>query len=146
MIAVSTCYALEIQPTVADKEHAERRERAFEDWIPVAESQGRFDHLVEENRMLPIFSERKDGKVRDIYVKKPDGISFWTWSSMDEAELLKKHKLYVYEGYTLISLSEHEGPTDAPRYWATWVNLGNERDVMRQMKRYGLSQAVIDAD
>ena len=65
---------------------------------------------------------------------------------MDEDELLKKHKLYLGEGYVLLSLTKHNGHSDEHRYWATWVNHGNERDILRLMKRYGLTQAEIKAN
>lgn len=135
--------AVEILPTITDPELADRREKAFEDWIPVAESQARFDQLVKKEHQFPILSERKDGKVRDIYLDKPDGFSFWSWASMDEQELLAKERTYSQEGYVLVSLVPHAGPTGETRYWGTWVNAGSLRDVQRQLRRFGLSQARI---
>ncbi len=137
------CFGAELTLTEASEDLKERRERASEDWIPIAECQSQFDELVKEERMLPIYTEQLDGKSRSLYIDKPDGISFWTQFSMSKDYLLKYHKQRTSEGYVLITLLEHEAP-DGKRYWATWVNEKTERKIMRQMKRYGLSQATIN--
>jgi hypothetical protein len=141
LAATTSCFAADITQSQLDESKSERREKAFEDWIPVGESQIRFDELNEDGE-FPIYSERKGGKVRDIFIDKPDGLYYWTWASMPKEELLKKHKQYTQEGLILVALSEH----DNGYFWATWVNESNERKVLRQLKRFGITQASIEID
>ena len=136
------CFGLELELTQANEKYETRRNRACEDWIPVAECQAQFDELVKEEGMFPIYTEQVDGKSRTLYIDKPDGFSFWTQFSLSEEALLQYHKQRVDEGYVLITLLERGGPNEK-RYWATWVNEGREKKVMRQMKRFGLSQGSI---
>ena len=139
------CFAAEIQVSKLDESKSERREKAFEDWIPVAEMQVQFETLNAEGR-FPVYSEREGGKVREIFVEKPEGLAYWAWGSMDEKELLKKHKTYMGEGFVLVSLGLRPESDGELKYWGIWVNESLERKVMRDLKRLGISQASIELD
>ena len=132
--------AAEIIISELDAKKEERRDRAFENWIPVAEGQRQFDELNKEGR-FPIFSERNGGKLREIFVDKPDGLAYWTWGSMTDDELIRKHQKYTSEGFVLLTIALQDG-----KYWATWINPSNERKIVRHLKRYGISQATINTD
>ena len=140
-----TCFAADIKPSILDGEKEERRDKAYEPWIPFAEHQARFDDF-NSNGMFPVYSERKEGKIRTIYIDMPDGLTFCSWASMSRAELLKKHKQYTQEGFVLLSLSTHPDYDGSEGYWATWVNESRERKLISQLRRLGISQATIQFD
>ncbi|CAA6696606.1 MULTISPECIES: hypothetical protein [unclassified Lentimonas] len=142
----SSCFAVEIKLSETDEAKADRREKAFEDWIPMAENQVQFDQLVDEENKFPIFSIREYPKIRSIFIDRPKGANFWTFASMTENELLEKEKKHTNEGYVLIALTSHKNQSDEIRYWATWVNQSREREVMRELRRLGITQAEIETD
>ena len=105
----SSCFAAEIKLSEADEAKADRREKAFEDWIPMAENQAQFDQLTKEDNKFPIFSEREYPKIRSLFIEKIPGLAFWTWASMDESALLEQHQVCLNEGYVLVALNTHTG-------------------------------------
>jgi hypothetical protein len=137
----SVAQPLELNTSVLAPEKASAREAKFAPRVSVAESQKQFDAYTAKG-YLPIYSERIDGKIRDIYIEKPEGCSFWTFAGMDGATLLKRHEKHRKEGFVLVSCIAAE--TDfGKEYWATWVNKDSEKDIMKEMRRFGISQASI---
>jgi hypothetical protein len=141
----SSCYAAEIQISQLDETKADRRDKAFENWIPIAEMQVQFETLTSEGR-FPVYSERDKGKVREIFIDQPTGLTFWAWTNMSEKDLLAKQEKYAEEGFVVLSLGLLPKKNDVLRYWGIWVSESLERKVMRKLKRLGISQASIDRD
>jgi hypothetical protein len=141
----STCFAAEIKISELDETKSERREKAFENWIPIAEMQVQFETLTSEGR-FPIYSERDGGKVREIFIDQPTGLIFWAWTGMSEKELLTKEEKYSDEGFVILSLGLLPEEGKEPRYWGIWVNESLERKVIRDLRRLGISQASIEID
>ena len=135
----SVCTAVEITPSELAPKREDRREKAFEDWVSIDESGLRFNELNHEGK-FPIYSERKDGKVRDLFIDKPDGLVYWTWGPLNKESLLGKHRQYTREGFVLVSLVDNY----AGGYWATWVNEDESRTVLSQLRRFGISQGSIE--
>ncbi|MDQ8209538.1 hypothetical protein QEH52_18580 [Coraliomargarita sp. SDUM461003] len=146
LVIISTsCFAAEIKVSELDEAKSERREKAFENWIPIAEMQVQFEALTSEGR-FPVYSERDGGKVREIFIDQPTGLTFWAWTGMSEKELLTKHEKYLGEGFVILSLGLLPEEGKVPRYWGIWVNESLERKVMRDLKHLGISQASIEID
>ncbi|WPJ96056.1 hypothetical protein SH580_21815 [Coraliomargarita algicola] len=145
LAAMTSCFAADITLSQLDESKAERREKAFENWIPVAESQVQFEALNAEGR-FPIYSEREGGKIREIFIDKPKGLAYGAWGSMNETELLKKHAQYHEEGYVILSLRLRPEGDGEMKYWGVWINESLERKVTRDLKRLGISQASIEID
>lgn len=145
LAATTSCFAAEITLSELDENKIDRREKAFEGWIPVAEMQVQFETLNAEGR-FPVYSEREGGKVREIFIEKPEGLAYWAWGSVDEKELLKKHEQYSGEGFVILSLGLRPEADGELKYWGIWVNESLERKVMRELKRLGISQASIEIE
>lgn len=129
----------------AEKPKAELRERAFTPWIPLAESQARFDLMTSPPKdMIPIYNERRGGEVRDIYIKKPDGCSFWTFAGMDVSVFSKRNEKHGKEGFVLVSCSGFANQLGATEYWATWVDKKSEKAICAQLKKLGIGQATAE--
>ena len=128
-----------------EKSKAESRERAFSPWIPLAESQARFDLMTSAPKdMIPIYNERRGGEVRDIYSKKPDGCSFWTFAGMSKSVLAQRNEKHGAEGFVLVSCSAFTNQLGATEYWATWVDKNSEKTIRAQMRKLGIGQATTE--
>ena len=101
-----------------------------------------FDYLVKLKGMIPIYREQTDDQRRTLFVERPEGSAFWTKDSLTKSELQELHTKLKLDGYVLVSLAEFEY-NGIPRYWGTWVSADSEKDLVRELKRYGLSQASI---
>lgn len=134
--------ATEITLSQLDGNKESARERAFTEWLSPLASQARFNELTSANK-FPIYSERSEVGVRDLYVEKPKYCSFWTLGSMEREEFLKRNQNFTEEGYTLLSSSVFTGKEEKELYWATWIDASFLDEVMHSMKKHGISQAVI---
>ncbi|MCU0792677.1 MAG: hypothetical protein MUE42_07465 [Opitutaceae bacterium] len=141
LCGLSMAHALELTLSVLSPEKADIREAAFSPRVRVAEEQQQFDSYTAKD-LLPLYSERLDGKIRALYVEKPKGCAFWTFAGMDGTILLKRHEKHRKEGFVLVSCVAVK--TDlGQEYWATWVSEDSEKAILREMRRFGISQAAI---
>lgn len=134
-------WALELTPSALAPERAAAREATFTPWVRVAEEQQQFD-LYTAKGLLPLYSERAEGKIRALYIQKPNGCSFWTFAGMDGATFLKRHEKHKKEGFALISCVMTTSPLGS-EYWATWVNENSVDEIKRELRKFGVSQASI---
>ena len=137
------CYGLDIIPSSLDLDKENKRERVFEKWIPASEGQKEFDEMVREKAKFPIYHERQEGKQRDIYINMFDDMSFYTFGSMTEQDLLEKHEDFTRDGFILLSLVITSHNEQEIKYWATWINKYSEKKALRKLEYLGISQAVI---
>lgn len=145
-ITSNICLGLTVELSQLDESKEARREKAFQPWIPIAEMNVQFATLTAEKK-FPILSERDGaGKVREIFIDQPEGLMFWAWTSMDEAELQAKHKKYTEEGFVILTLGLVPDDDHTPSYWGIWVNKSLERKIVSELKRFGITQAAIQLD
>lgn len=138
---VAVASAMELSPSTLSQDHAAVREGKFSPWVQVAEEQLQFDTYTAKG-LLPIYSERVDGKVRAIYIPKPENCSFWTFAGMDGPTFLKRHEKHRTEGFALLSCTITTSPLGS-EYWATWVSEKSLNEAKKELRRLGISQASI---
>ena len=142
LLLPSLLMSVEITLSELDVSNERKRERAFEEWGPFSESQQRFEMNRRRNK-FPIYSERKDGKTREIYIDRPDELKSRAWSGDGREALLKAHGEHTANGMVLLSLSSCNYRDGSKAYWGVWISRSFERKMLVHLRRYGISQAKI---
>jgi hypothetical protein len=143
LLVPALLYGATLVPTTVDPKKEKRREKKFEDWIPLAEWKARFADIVDPGTRIPVWIERDGGKIRDLFIACPADCQCWVWYDLKKQVLLRKNKKYEEQGYVLISLHEYEqdGKT---QYAAIWVSESGEKRILKEMDRLGLTPGRIE--
>jgi hypothetical protein len=137
--------AVEINLTEADPDRQKARERAFQEWTFPANARSQYlKFFPDGENMKTLYQEYDENKWRAIFIELPDGERTWFQFSKKD-HFLESHKNTIEMGWVLMTLVERTVQGESG-YQAIYVNQDIEREVLRQMRRFGLTQATIEAD